>query len=293
MERLGQLLARGNTMLDDRRKGRITASAVGAILNCSPFSNPKKELRRMVREHHNIKSDFTGNPATQWGHFAEPLAIADHELLYGKLEKGHFVIHPHIDWLGATPDGFVDNDTLLEIKSPFKFKDGIPEGEQFKTLAEQPHYYAQVQIQLYCTGYEKCFFLQWCPKSCLYETVYFNQDYIDAIMPKLREFYELYLSELDNPEHLEDEIEVIPDHLAAHDYRAALDNFNKAKADLDECKKQLIELANGKKSRIGGLLVYKTEKQGSISYAKAIKKYCPDADLEPFRGKSTEYWSVK
>jgi len=49
------------------RKGRITGSAVGAILGLNPWAGRNDVMRRMVREYHNQPSEFTGNSATQWG----------------------------------------------------------------------------------------------------------------------------------------------------------------------------------------------------------------------------------
>jgi len=69
--------------------------------------------------------------------------------------------------------------------------------------------------------------------------------------------------------------------------------MEEAKKRMDSCKKQLIELANNKKSRIGGLLVQEVEKKGTVSYSNAFKALLPDADLTPFTGKPAKYWMVK
>lgn len=34
------------------------------------------------------------------------------------------------------------------------------------------------------------------------------------------------------------------------------------------------------------------QKDGAISYAKAIKELAPDADLEKWRGKTVQYWKL-
>ena len=49
------------------RKGRVTGSAVGAILGIAPFAKQADILRRMVRDWHKAPSEFVGNIATQWG----------------------------------------------------------------------------------------------------------------------------------------------------------------------------------------------------------------------------------
>jgi hypothetical protein len=42
-----------------------------------------------------------------------------------------------------------------------------------------------------------------------------------------------------------------------------------------------------------GRSLTKISKAGSVSYAKALAKYAPNADLEPFRGKPSVYWVIK
>ena len=61
--------------LSEERKGRITASAVGAILGLSKFATADDVLRRMVREHFSAEPEFNGNIATRWGHDNEQNAI--------------------------------------------------------------------------------------------------------------------------------------------------------------------------------------------------------------------------
>lgn len=77
--------------LSAERKGRITASAVGAILGLSKFATPDDVLRRMVREHFDEEKEFVGNIATRWGHDNEPQAIADSEQFCGEITAHDFV----------------------------------------------------------------------------------------------------------------------------------------------------------------------------------------------------------
>ena len=54
-----------------------------------------------------------------------------------------------------------------------------------------------------------------------------------------------------------------------------------------------IAATDGKGGKIGDLNITFAKRQGSIAYAKAVKDLLPDADLEAYRGKETEYWTVK
>ena len=285
--------------LSPERSGRITGSVIGAILGLSPFAKQKDVLRTMVRTYHGAESEFTGNVATEYGNFHEEYAIADFELETGcKVtdcgDNERFYIHPKHDWLGATPDGrirYPGGDELIEIKCPYsKRKDDQP---VFKSAEEQPHYLAQMQYEMLCSGLKVVNFYQWSSNGSRLERVEFDQEFINKTLPILKEFHDLYLTEIDNPEHLEPLIVEIPDTLAAEEYLLAKADMEAAKEKMEAAKAQLIKLANGKKSKIGGLLVFQTEKKGAISYAKVVKEHCKDVDLEPYRGKPSSFWSVK
>lgn len=279
----------------EKRKGRITGSAIGAILNLSPFANRDDVMRRMVRNYHGAPSEFEGNAATEYGTFHEEYAIADFELEFSKVEETGFHIHPEHEWLGASPDGFVKHRTaVIEVKCPFG-KRGATDASVFKSAAEQPHYLAQMQYEMYCTGTTECFFYQWAPKCSLLEVVQFDQSFIDETLPKLKAFHDDYLDQRENnfEVHLADKVYEIPQALAADEYRIAKEEMEAAKEKMERAKAQLIELAGGKKANIGGLSVFETVKKGAISYSKVVKDNCPDVDLEPYRGKESRYWTVK
>lgn len=285
-------------MLSEKRNGRITASAVGAVLRLSPFRTAEDELRAMVRRYHGAPSEFEGNPATEYGNRMEPIAAGEYvfeSTLPVDLDQ-KFVIHPDIDWLGATPDGLVGDDGLLEIKCPYSLRNG---GE-FKTIIEQPHYYAQIQVQLFCTGRKWCDFLQ---RDGLggrkVERVEFDQSYIDAIMPILVAFYGRYLTEREMPiaaAHLgPKKVEIDTPHAAKliAEYDELADAIDQAsqrrKAILDE----LITLAGNNPATICGRALFPVERKGSISYAEIVKKHLPDLDLEPYRGKPSSSWQLR
>ena len=107
--------------LSPERKGRITGSAVGAILGLSKFTSPDEMMRRMVRSYHGAESEFVGNIATEWGKKHEDEAI---EALKGYLgiEVTHspfFALELEGMRIGASPDGFTSDDGCLEVKCPF------------------------------------------------------------------------------------------------------------------------------------------------------------------------------
>jgi len=280
------------------RKGRVTGSAVGAILGMSPFSTRYDVMRRMVREYHGAESEFKTNPAMFFGTAHEPMALADYEMETGNTvdECGFFT---YADWLGASPDGIIkDKNILLEIKCPYG-KRNNPEGD-FKSINDQPHYLAQIQIQMFVTGIKECHFYQWNPVGASkLEIVEYDEDWIDKNIPILKTFHSQYLIERElpkaqkylDPKRAEiDSIEAVQLMDEYFDLQEAIDRTNERKK---EVLAELVKLAKEKDSVINGHNLTKVSKKGSISYAKIVKKHCKDVDLEPYRGKSTEYWMVK
>ena len=110
------------------------------------------------------------------------------------------------DWFGASPDGIVNDETVLEIKCPFSLRNELL--PQFKSIESQPHYYAQLQLEMACTK-NKAHFYQWNQYSDSLEIVPFNQQWFNGNLPKLKAFYDQFLKEINNPAHLEPLVQTI------------------------------------------------------------------------------------
>ena len=105
---------------------------------------------------------ITGNPtqgftsaAMQWGTDTEPLARAAYEWREGAVvEEVGFVGHPAIEMAGASPDGLVGADGMLEIKAP-------QAPQHLATILGEPikdRYLQQMQWQMACAGPDR----KWC-----------------------------------------------------------------------------------------------------------------------------------
>ena len=274
------------------RKGRVTGSMVGAILGCAPYMTREQAMRSMVRSYHGAESEFTGNVATEYGTANEDGARWQFELETGlTVEDAPFV--PFEDWLGASPDGYVGDTALIEIKCPYGLRDKNP--PEFKSIHDQPHYYAQIQVQLYVTKCIDCYFYQWSPFGSKLEIVCHDQNWIDQNLPILRQFYAEYLSEIDNPEHLEP----LRKEINTQESRLLLDEYDQLSEAIDNAtqrKKEVMEtlqgMADGKSAMIWGRKLTKIEKEGSVKYAEVVKKHLPDLDLTPYKGKSSVSWRL-
>lgn len=275
----------------EKRKGRISGSRVGAILGLSPFAKPDDVLRSMVREYHGADSEFTGNIATQWGNDNEDKAIAVYEETENQLVVSTG-FHIHGDMFGASPDGLVGDDGLIEVKCPF----GKRYEGWFKSIHDQPHYYAQVQLELLATDRKWCDFFQWSTVTTLCERVERDYDWLDSNIAELDSFYAKYLEAIESPDdHLAD---LIVDKTEDEDwlfwenkYKKFKGQMEAAKNDMDIAKDKLIELANGKDSQ-GYLSVKQVTRTGSVNYKKLIGDNCPDVDSDSYRGKSSSYWKI-
>jgi putative phage-type endonuclease len=275
------------------RVGRVTASSAGAILCLDPNRGPEDVLRSMVREYHKAQPEFTGNQATEYGTFHEAGARTEYMLETGnQVLEGGFYTTDLVDWLGASPDGLIDDDGLLEIKCPYRLRDGAGE---HKSINDQPHYYAQIQIQMLSTARDWCDFYQWAPHKSKIERVYKNDHWLAENIPKLHQFYRHYLSQLDNKAHLETKRKEINSPyavklLAEYDHvTAQIDNYSKRKKEIIN---DLVEIAKDRDALICGRKLTKVESAGSVSYAQVVKQFCPDVDLELFRGKPSVSWRL-
>lgn len=275
-----------------KRIGKITGSRAGAALGINPWMTPEQLLRQMVREYHGAESEFKGNIATEYGNLHEPLAAMDYLGKTGNLvEEVGFIQHQDHEWLGASPDGLIDDDKVLEIKCPFSLRKS--DRPIFKTLAEQPHYYAQVQIEMICTGRDKAHFYQWCKGGDYLEEVSLDHDWVSSNIPALEEFHKRYLEELDNPEHLQplvNEINTLRALELLNEYDSLKETIDNANARVKEIMAELVDACNESDSIIHGRKMTKVQRKGNIQYAKVPE--LDGIDLEPYRGKSVEFWRL-
>lgn len=284
------------------RTGRITGSRVGAILGLSPWQKPADILREMVREYHGAESEFVENPAVQWGRDNEARALLAFMRETGlNVEKCGFF--PYGDRMGASPDGLTSDGGVLELKVPY----GLRNGGEFKPLSEQPHYAAQVQMEMLATGCGHAYFAQYIapkgdplasdyvPEDISIERVEFDHTWIDKHLPAISAFYELYLSELDNPDHLEP-LRVQIDTPEAELILSEIDRLRALKKESDAQEKallaRLIELSGEKNAEVHGRKLTLVKGGNSISYAKAIAELAPDADLSKWTTQRKDSWRL-
>ena len=108
-----------------------------------------------------IPNEGFTSTAMQWGLDTEAEAIAAYAFAENAdVLRANFVKHPSISWTGATPDGFVGVDGLVEVKCP----NTSTHIETILSGAIPGKYQLQMLWQMACTGREWCDFVSYDPR---------------------------------------------------------------------------------------------------------------------------------
>jgi putative phage-type endonuclease len=148
------------------RIGHLTASRMSAVLDFrkdgKPGASRIKLLDDLVAERCNdAMTQMFVNEAMQHGIDTEDEARAAYETLTGhKVSLVGMVKHPRIEYCGASPDGLIGADGLLEIKCPSTTTH--INYVRAKVVPEQ--YQPQMLLQLACTRRKWCDFFSYDPR---------------------------------------------------------------------------------------------------------------------------------
>lgn len=182
------------------RLGKVTASRVSDVMarTKSGYAASRANLMAAL-----IAERLTGEPqesytniAMQWGVDKEPDARALYELRRGvEVLPAGFVAHPTLDMCGASPDGFVGEEGLVEIKCPNT-------ATHLDTLLSgkiPSKYEPQMFWQMACTGRAWCDFVSFDPRmpanmSLFVERLFRDDARIEEITTEVRTF----LADLDD-----------------------------------------------------------------------------------------------
>ena len=147
------------------RLGKVTASRVADIVarTKTGFSASRATYRaQLVCERlTGLPQDSFSSPAMDWGREQEANARAAYEFETSRtVDLVGFVQHPSYSMAGASPDGLIGQDGLIEIKCP-------QTSTHIETLlgkAVPGRYVAQMQWQMACTGRQWCDFVSYDPR---------------------------------------------------------------------------------------------------------------------------------
>jgi putative phage-type endonuclease len=142
------------------RIGKVTASKVADVIaktQSGYAASRANYMAQLVCERlTGQREEFFISGAMQHGTDTEPLARAAYESRYDVLvDEVGFVPHPSIEMAGASPDGLVGDDGLLEIKCP----NTATHIDTLLTQTVPSKYNTQMQFQMACTGRSWCDFV--------------------------------------------------------------------------------------------------------------------------------------
>ena len=147
------------------RCGKVTASRVADIIAKTKTGYSAGRANYMAEL---IAERLTGCPAAsfsnaamQWGTDQEPYARAAYAERQGvEVLEVAFVLHPELPMAGASPDGLIGDDGLVEIKAP----QTATHLDTLQNPTVPAKYITQMQWQLSCTGRDWCDFASYDPR---------------------------------------------------------------------------------------------------------------------------------
>lgn len=149
-----------------KRLGKATASRmcdILAVLKSGHEAASRKNYRAELVAERLTGAPMEGyvNAAMRWGLDFEPFARAAYEAERGVMvEEPGFVAHPQMPMSGASPDGLVNDDGIIEIKCP-----NTATHIEYLLRREAPaEYQPQMLWQMECTGRAWCDFVSFDPR---------------------------------------------------------------------------------------------------------------------------------
>jgi putative phage-type endonuclease len=149
----------------ESRLGKATASRIADIIaktKTGPSASRENYAVQLVLERiTQSKGESYTNAAMQWGTDTEPMARQQYELKRGVfVDEVGFIDHPTIAMSGASPDGLVGTDGLVEIKCP----NSATHMETLVSRKIPQKYIPQMMWQMSCTGRNWCDFVSFDPR---------------------------------------------------------------------------------------------------------------------------------
>lgn len=181
------------------RCGRVTASRMADLMAKTKTGYGASRANYMAEL---IAERLTGQPterftneAMRWGSDNEPKARMAYEFMTGNdvVEVG-FIPHPSIDMTGASPDGLVGDDGMVEIKAPNTSThiDTLLSG----TVPQK--YVLQVSWQMACTGRTWADFVSYDPRLPVSMQLFIKRvPRDDALIADMEKEVRAFLTEVD------------------------------------------------------------------------------------------------
>ena len=147
------------------RLGKATGSRIAEIVaktkSGDSASRGNYMAQLVIERLTNKQEESYSNDFMDWGNLQEPFARAAYEAATNVLvDEVGMITHPRIEMSGASPDGLVGDDGLVEIKCP-------KTATHIETLLSKTvpgKYNIQMQWQMACTDRSWCDFVSFDPR---------------------------------------------------------------------------------------------------------------------------------
>lgn len=193
------MIEQGSVEWHNQRLGKVTASRISDVMakTKTGYGASRKNymMELLCQRLTGRKEEGYINAAMQRGTDLEPMARGMYEGLNGVLVvETAFVDHPVIPMTGASPDGLVGEEGLIEIKCP----NTAQHVEFLRTGEIDNGYKLQMLWQIVCTDRSWCDFVSYddrMPQELQYKCVRYtpNGDEIGNVAQEVKKF----LAELD------------------------------------------------------------------------------------------------
>ena len=183
-----------------QRLGKVTASRINdvmATLKSGGETASRKNYRAQlaIERLTQTQAQSFASAAMQWGTDCEPLAVAAYEAKLGVfVDAAAFVDHPHTKNSGASPDGLVGANGLLEVKCP----NSATHFEWLLAGVVPKEHQNQMLWQMACTGRDWCDFVSYDPRMPEHAQLFVVRlERDDAAISKITKAVESILEEVD------------------------------------------------------------------------------------------------
>ncbi|XP_074096814.1 uncharacterized protein LOC141526002 [Cotesia typhae] len=178
------------------RQNRITVSN---FYKCCIIRDEEAEVQFSTSL---INQETFKSKSTDWGKENESKALEIYESIGIKIDKCGLFISPTHPFLGASPDGLIGNDTVVEVKCPYsrRFSPITEKTLPYLYLDERNNlqlkknhlYYYQIQGQLFVTGRYIANFIVYTTIETIVITIRRDDNFITLMVQRLAKFFEYY-----------------------------------------------------------------------------------------------------
>lgn len=278
-----QCLIQGTDAWLELRKTKVTASDAAVIMGMNPWKTPYM----LWKEKMGLIPPQEENEAMRRGSDLEPIARELFNLKLNMAFEPAVVFHPENEWMMASLDGMSDLGNIVEIKCP---------GEKTHAIALNgkipDYYYPQVQHQIACADTKFAYYFSFDGIDGVTVRVDRDQSFIDAYMPKAKEFYDCIIKEMP-PSFIEKDYIHRDDDIWAHTaskWRRVKEQLAEYEAKEKELRDELINMSQGANAMGNGIKLSKVYRKGQIDYSQV--KEVQGIDLEKYRKSGVEFWKI-